>query len=209
MGVSSRGWGPVDVFRKTLDTATRSIDHRLALTHWGRSVYSKSQGGMEAMPSVENHNGIIHNPDEARDKISAWLKAEGGTVEVKKQAHLFFLIEFTNKHGRVYNIFQHKDRVDKVVVSVRLVLSPKHRKGLQNIPQRIKRAWLTDVGLSLLHHNLNFTFLPKVATIDEVIVRKPIWYDGVSKNALLQTVRQVDAGESITIFKLRRLLGRP
>jgi len=161
------------------------------------------------MAPLENHHVGIHSPDEAREAISAWLKEEGGTVEIRREPRLYFQIEFTNRRGRVYNIFQHKDRRDKLVVSVRLVLSPKHRKGLQNVPQRIRRAWLMDLRLALLHHNLNFAFFPGLATIDEITLRKPIWYDGVNKNALLQTVRQVNAGESVTLLKLRRLLGRP
>jgi hypothetical protein len=161
------------------------------------------------MAPIENHHVGIHTPEEAKERISAWLKEEGGTVEIKTESRLYFLIEFTNRRGRVYNIFQHKNRHDKLVVSVRLVLSPKHRKGLQNVPHRIRAAWLMDLRLALLHHNLNFAFFAGLGAIDEITLRKPIWYDGVSKNALLQTLRQVNAGESVTLLKLRRLLGRP
>ncbi len=151
----------------------------------------------------------IRGPEEAKDKISAWLREEGSVFELKKDTKRQFHIVFTDIAGRSYNVYQPPKKHDKVVISGKVVLSERHRKGLQSLPQRIRARWLVDLRQALLYGGLNFGFFPSFSSIDTIIVRKPLWYDGITKNEFMQSVRQVNAGVALTLLRLRRRLGRP
>lgn len=151
----------------------------------------------------------IRGPEEAREKISAWLKEEGSTVELKKETKRQFHIVFTDISGRAYNVYQPPKKRDKVVISGKLILSQRHRKGLQSLPHRLRAIWLMELRQALLYGGLNFGFFPSFASIDTIIIRKPLWYDGITKNEFMQSVRQVNDGVMLTLLRLRRRLGRP
>ena len=125
-----------------------------------------------------------------KDKIRRWLREENifPREALDPQAHFNFYIQ----HGNLnVNIVQKVDWRDSIVVGTNVLLGPLSGK-IDQLNQEKKQEFFWDLSLELLKNEEigDFDIKPDPPNkVHEVLIKsKPIFYDGLTKDRLMNTI---------------------
>ncbi len=146
---------------------------------------------------------------ETQEKIKSWLAAEGLFKEEIAQEHLYFQIaaEFPAKSGRHLSIIQPKSHEDVVVVFSRIRLADAHQKALAALPAKERERLLWQMRYDLLFQDSSFEIEPGGGDLQSIRFTREIYYDGLTKNELMQAIRSNFKCELYVVWKFQEIFG--
>jgi hypothetical protein len=151
----------------------------------------------------------INDVGEARDKIKAWLVQEGLFKEELPVENLHFQMaaEFPAKSGRHLSIIQPNSHQDMIVVFSRIRLAEAHQKAISAMPPKEREQLLWKMRYDLLFQESSFEIEPGGSDLQSIRFMREIYYDGLTKNALMQAIRENFKCELYVVWKFQEIFG--
>lgn len=146
---------------------------------------------------------------ETRDKIQSWLTQEGLFKETVQDENLHFHIaaEYPAHTGRHVSIIQPKNREDMIVVFSRIRLAEAHQKAIVAMPPKEKEMLLWQMRYDLLFQQSSFEIESERGDLQGIHFTREIYYDGLTKNKLMEAVRENFKCELYIVWKFQEVFG--
>jgi hypothetical protein len=146
---------------------------------------------------------------DTRDKIKRWLTEEGLFKEEVQGENLYYQIaaEFPASSGRHLSIIQPRDHEDMIVVFSRIMLAEVHQKAFSALPPREKEQLLWRMRYDLLFQDSSFEIEPVGADMRSIRFTREVFYDGLTKNKLMEAVRENFKCELYVVWKFQEIFG--
>ena len=146
---------------------------------------------------------------DTQEKIKTWLVQEGLFKEEVPQENLYFQMaaEFPAKSGRHLSIIQPKSHEDLVVVFSRIRLADAHQKALAALPPKERERLLWNMRYDLLFQDSSFEIEPGGGDLQSIRFTREIYYDGLTKNELMQAIRNNFKCELYVVWKFQEIFG--
>jgi hypothetical protein len=147
--------------------------------------------------------------EETCNKIIAWLSQEGLFKESVQDENLSFHLaaEFPARSGRHVNVIQPKGREDVVIVFSRIRLADMHKKALHAMPPKTKERLLWEMRYALLFQESSFEMEPPGGDLEGIRFSREIYYDGLTKNKLMEALRENLKCELFVVWKFQEVFG--
>jgi len=147
--------------------------------------------------------------EETREKITTWLAAEGLFKEDVQVENLYFQIaaEFPAQSGRHLSIIQPKSHEDMIVVFSRIRLADSHQKALSAMPPKERERLVWQMRYDLLFRDCSFEMEPGGGDLQSIRFTREIYYDGLTKNELMQAIRENFKCELYVVWKFQEVFG--
>ncbi len=145
----------------------------------------------------------------ANQKLVAWLSQEGLLKKQVQDEKLFFHLacEYPAGSGRHVNIIQPKGREDVVIVFSRIRLSDTHKQALHSMHPKAKERLLWDMRYALLFRESSFEMEPPGGEMEGIRFTREIFYDGLSKDRLMEALRENLKCELYVVWKFQEMFG--
>jgi hypothetical protein len=147
--------------------------------------------------------------EETRDRIVAWLTEEGLFKEQLREENLYFQIaaEYPAKSGRHLSVIQPKGHEDMVVVFSRIKLADQHYQALQAMPPKDLERLVWHMRYDLLFRESSFEMEPGGGNMRSIRFVREIYYDALSKNKLMEAIRENFKCELYVVWKFQEVFG--
>ncbi len=147
--------------------------------------------------------------DETCGKITAWLTQEGLFKERVQDEKLSFHLacEYPAHSGRHVNVIQPKGREDVVIVFSRIRLADSHKKALQGLHPKARERFMWDMRYALLFRESSFEMEPPGEDLESIRFTREIFYDGLTKNKLMEALRENLKCELFVVWKFQEAFG--
>ncbi len=159
-------------------------------------------------------------PSEAKKQIRDWLQSE--RIEIKEQpnktASFQFLFNFPpNPNGHMFNVINPNGR-DLIAIGsgtrVDLGQQKRMKKCMEDEPQDW-HAWLHNVRLELNRSGIDWSLHlghdkekgKREGPLQAFHVSEPTWFDGLSKNAMMQSLRRLWLAKLTVIHEIKHKFG--
>lgn len=142
------------------------------------------------------------NPDAVIQQIQAWMKQERLTVKVQQdpRAEAHFLIKYpAGNQGHMFAVVVPKGR-DLVAISSMTRVDKGQQKEMAKHMEEDREEWLEwvhEARLQLIRSTVDWgihmghTGKEKAGPLQAFNVSLPIWFDGLTKNEFMHTLRNV------------------
>ncbi len=152
---------------------------------------------------------ISEETEETCNRIIAWLSQEGLFKERVQDENLTFHLaaEFPAKSGRHVNIIQPKGHEDLVLVFSRIKLADFHKNALHAMQPKAKERLIWEMRYALLFQESSFDFEPPGSELESVRFTREIYYDGLTKNKLMEVLRENLKCELYVVWKCQEVFG--
>ncbi|MEI8003838.1 MAG: DUF2299 family protein [Methanothrix sp.] len=146
---------------------------------------------------------------DTQEKIKTWLVLEGLFKEELQAENLYFQIaaEFPAKSGRHLSIIQPKDHEDMIVVFSRIRLADSHQKALSAMPPKERERLIWQMRYDLLFRDSSFEMEPGGGDLRSIRFTREIYYDGLTKNKLMEVIRENFKCELYVVWKFQEIFG--
>ena len=146
---------------------------------------------------------------DTQEKIKTWLVLEGLFKEELQAENLYFQIaaEFPAKSGRHLSIIQPKDHEDMIVVFSRIRLADSHQKALSAMPPKERERLIWQMRYDLLFQDPSFEMEPGGGDLRSIRFTREIYYDGLTKNKLMEVIRENFKCELYVVWKFQEIFG--
>ncbi len=146
---------------------------------------------------------------ETQEKIKSWLVREGLFKAEDQPENLYFQIaaEFPAKSGRHLSIIQPKSHEDMVVVFSRIRLADSHQRALSALPPKERERLLWQMRYDLLFQDSSFEIEPGGGDLQSIRFTREIYYDGLTKNELMEAIRNNFKCELYVVWKFQEIFG--
>jgi len=144
-----------------------------------------------------------------REKIRGWLVQEGLFKAEDQPEHLYFQIaaEFPAKTGRHLSVIQPRGHEDLIVVFSRIRLAEAHQKALAALPAKERERLIWQMRYDLLFQDCSFEIEPGGGNLQSIRFTREIYYDGLTKNELMQAIRNNFKCELYVVWKFQEIFG--
>jgi len=131
-------------------------------------------------------------PEEIEKRIREWLEAEGIFRErFPDSKALFHLIaELPPGSGRRVHIIQPLRKKDLIIVVSTIVVDDARRERLRRMKRKEKNDFLWNLRFGLLFRKNSFQMVPNAEDIQRIPVSCPLFYDGLTKNTLMEAMHE-------------------
>jgi hypothetical protein len=147
--------------------------------------------------------------EETCKKIMTWLSEEGLYKDKVYDENLYFHLaaEFPARSGRHVNVVQPNNRDDMVIVLSTIRLAEVHQKALQALSKKDREKFIWDMRYALLFQDSNFEMGPVSSEINGIQFSREIYYDGLTKNKLMEVLRENFKCELYIVWKFQETFG--
>lgn len=150
------------------------------------------------------NNDRLAKQQERINMVIQWLKDEGYQPEEK--THLYpdtnyFAIVKIDERSAFHIIFPSKN-LDSVIVLELIALNEEYRKSYAALQAIEQRRFFFDLKLALLQTNVVFGFEKDVKQLESLEIKKPIYFDGLTKERFFETIFTVHRAIEIAKAKL-------
>lgn len=170
----------------------------------------------------EKEKVIYHQRDTIR-KVTGWLREEGfepqEITHLRKDASYYGVVisnegektEQTEKQQRrAFHILFPVDRLDSLRISEIIILDLQSQKSYSSLaakPNGIleQNSFYFDLENALLHMNVHFVIWKNMRDLQSVETYKVIFFDGLTKNALFDSIDTVQNSIEIVRIKINQL----
>lgn len=147
--------------------------------------------------------------EEICNKITVWLSQEGlfkeRVQDEKLSIHL--ACEYPARSERHVNIIQPKGREDVVIVFSRIRLADTHKKALHALHPKTRERLLWEMRYTLLFQESSFEMEPPGGDLGSIRFTREIFYDGLTKNKLMEALRENLKCELFVVWKFQEVFG--
>ncbi len=146
---------------------------------------------------------------DTQEKIKTWLVQEGLFKEVVQIENLYFQLaaEFPAQSGRHLSIIQPKNHEDLIVVFSRIRLADMHQKALSVMPSKDRERLIWQMRYDLLFQDSSFEIEPTRSNMQSIRFTREIYYDGLTKNKLMEAIRDNFKCELYVVWKFQEIFG--
>jgi len=146
---------------------------------------------------------------DTQEKVKTWLVQEGLFKAEDQPENLYFQLaaEFPAKSGRHLSIIQPKSHEDMIVVFSRIRLADSHQKALSAMPPKERERLLWQMRYDLLFQDSSFEIEPGGGDLQSIRFTREIYYDGLTKNELMQAIRNNFKCELYVVWKFQEIFG--
>jgi hypothetical protein len=146
---------------------------------------------------------------DTQEKIKIWLVQEGLFKDKVPQENLYFQLaaEFPAQSGRHFSIIQPKDHEDMIVVFSRIRLADSHQKALSAMPPKERERLIWQMRYDLLFQDSSFEIEPAGSDLLSIRFTQEIYYDGLTKNKLMEAIRENFKCELYVVWKFQEIFG--
>ncbi|MDP3102990.1 MAG: DUF2299 family protein [Candidatus Methanoperedens sp.] len=147
--------------------------------------------------------------DEMNRQIMHWLSEEGMYKDktTDDKAHFHFVGEYPQGTGKVFEVVQPKNRDDQILVGNALGISPEHQTKLRELSSDEKSSFLWSIKHGLLFRDSGFNILPDGNNPQQIQFITELYYDGLNKNRLMETIRENHRCNLFVIWKFMERFG--
>lgn len=152
---------------------------------------------------------ITQDAVAVRDKIKTWLVQEGLFKAELEDESLNFQIaaEYPAGSGRYLSVIQPKEHEDMIVIISRIMLAESHQKAFAALPIPEKERLKWQMRFDLLFQDSSFEIQPAGADMRSIRFNREIYYDGLTKDRLMQAIRENFKCELYVVWKFQELFG--
>ncbi len=146
---------------------------------------------------------------DTQEKIKTWLVQEGLFKEEGQVENLYFQLaaEFPAQSGRHLSIIQPKNHEDMIVVFSRIRLADSHQKALSAMPPKDRERLIWQMRYDLLFQDSSFEIEPVGSDLQSIRFTREIYYDGLTKNKLMEAIRENFKCELYVVWKFQEIFG--
>lgn len=147
--------------------------------------------------------------DDIGKKITNWLLEEGMYKDKNADgnAHFHFVGEYPQGAGRFFEIAQPKNRTDVIYVGNALGISLEHQTKLRELSSDEKSSFLWSIKYELLFKGSGFSIIPDIGEPQQIQFSREIYYDGLSKDKLMEVIRENYRCNLFVIWKFMEQFG--
>ena len=147
--------------------------------------------------------------DDVRERILAWLGEENMFKEELESEGLYFQIaaEYPARSGRHLSIIQPQGHEDMIVLFSRIMLAEVHQKAIQALLPQQKERLIWQIRYDLLFQQSSFEIEPAGADMRSIRFTREIYYDGLTKDRLMEAIRENFKCELYVVWKFQELFG--
>jgi hypothetical protein len=147
--------------------------------------------------------------EETREKVKTWLIQEGLFKEEIQVDNLYFQLaaEFPPQSGRHLSVIQPKNHEDMIVVFSRIRLADSHRFAISSMQPKDREQLLWKMRYDLLFQDSSFEIEPGASDLQSIRFTREIYYDGLTKNMLMQAIRENLKCELYVVWKFQEIFG--
>jgi hypothetical protein len=147
--------------------------------------------------------------DDTCDRIIKWLTEEGLYKDRIQDENLHFhlAVEYPAHSGRHLSIIQPKNRDDMVVVLSRIMLAEVHKNALMVMQRKERLKLLWNMRYALLFQESSFEMQPGGESLEGIQFTREIYYDGLTKNKLMEAMRENFKCELYVVWKFQEIFG--
>tara|TARA_B100001996_G_scaffold113275_1_gene85703 strand:- start:1150 stop:1770 length:621 start_codon:yes stop_codon:yes gene_type:complete len=150
---------------------------------------------------------------EIEERVKNWLSSEGLEIKEKKdpRADFHFLVRYPpTKHGHLFNVLSPKNRNLLVISSVTQVDSGQQNEMTThtNSDSDGWEEWLHETRLQLTRSNVDWVLhvghgKEKPGPLQAFNLSLPIWFDGVTQNEVMQSLRRLWLSKLSVIHEIK------
>ena len=147
--------------------------------------------------------------EETCKKVMSWLSEEALYKDKVYDENLYFHLaaEFPVRSGRHVNVIQPNNRDDMIVVLSTIRLAEVHQRALQALPRKDREKFIWDMRYALLFQDSNFDMEPGGGELNGIRFSREIYYDGLTKNKLMEVLRANFKCELYVVWKFQEAFG--
>ncbi len=145
------------------------------------------------------------SPEGVRERIQAWLLAEGWSISEKSHESAFWLIQVEDRAQRKLLVGQARSPRDQLRIQAAIAVAPDHRSAFQGLPESVRQDLLWELRFRLLSMNVEFTGISE--PLEKVTVTHKVYMDGLTKDRFLDRVAIVRNAVIAVVWSIVRRLG--
>ncbi len=147
--------------------------------------------------------------EETCKKVMSWLSEEALYKDKVYDENLYFHLaaEFPTRSGRHVNIIQPNNRDDMIVILSTIRLAEVHQKALHALARKEREKFIWDIRYALLFQDSNFDIEPGGGELNGIRFSREIYYDGLTKNKLMEVLRANFKCELYVVWKFQETFG--
>jgi len=142
-------------------------------------------------------------------RVKEWLVEEGMYKDkvVDDQATYHFVVVFPQNSNRTADIIQPKEREDLLVIASGVGLIKEYYEALKDMPKSERENLLWDMRFQLLFRESDFQMIPNAEDLQKIQFTRPIHFDGLTKNTLIECLREDYKCNLFIIWKMKQVFG--
>lgn len=156
------------------------------------------------MADVEN-SGDDPRFAEVKSKVTNWLLKDWSVKQIANEQTAWAIAVKDN--GRQVLVAQPNQRPDVLLIQAQLRISEDHRAQMRGLDPSDRRELLWDIRFQLLGMGVEFTGL--IDDPEHIILKKVLFWDGVTRNDLASAMQQVLSANLAVIWMVQRKFGQP
>lgn len=147
--------------------------------------------------------------DDHMQKVKKWLTDEGIFREqiVDEQASYNFQIELVPNSGNLLYVVQPKMSEDLILIVGGVSMSENYYQALISLPKSEHDRLIWDLRFNLLFQNPDFCMIPNDENFNTIQFQNRIYFDSLTKNNLIKSIRDVHRCILFVIWKLQQRFG--
>ena len=139
------------------------------------------------------------------DRIRKWLKEENMTSSPKADPYADLVLAIEPRKGRIMNVIVGKDKIDSVEIISFVGFSEQDKKAYASLRAKPRNDFVNGIVESLLPINIIYSFRPDLNTLEEIVLKKTIYFDGLTKNSFFDAIHTIVRGIEATHLGYRKL----
>ena len=145
--------------------------------------------------------------NEIEDNVQKWL-SDVGVFRQKipdDNTNFHFIINYPEDN--VMDVMQPKQNLDLVVIGCATNVSPEHLTEIRNLSPKKRDNFIWDLRFMINTQGVDFQLQHPENVLESFLVTAEIFEDGLSKDKLISTVKNVFRAKIMCVWKIQRELG--
>jgi hypothetical protein len=138
---------------------------------------------------------------ETIEKIKCWLNEENTKYKIIEDPNTYFHLQMENPN---LSIYMEKDRIDSIVLATNVYFPDADKKFFSKVEKEKKKFfWNLQSALNLI--DIEYSIFPAIGEIEYIYIRKVIYFDGLSKDRLFESISKIARGRNCVILQYQWL----
>lgn len=143
--------------------------------------------------------------EKVKENIQKWLLEEGFKIELQPNDKTLFDFLATDMHGIKTHVIQPTLKPDQVAIIAVLNIDENQQSTLKAMENKERSRFLWDLRFGLLNSGVGFS--PISIPFKALEISKPIYYDGLTKDAFMEKLFDVRAALMFVFWTFDREFG--
>ena len=145
--------------------------------------------------------------NEIEDNVQKWL-SDVGVFRQKipdDNSNFHFIINYPGDN--VMDVMQPKQNPDLVVIGCATNVSPEHLTEMRNLSPKKRDNFIWDLRFMINTQGVDFQLRHPENVLESFLITAEIFQDGLTKDKLVSTIKNVFRAKIMCVWKIQRELG--